>query len=690
MPTPPSPPLLSLADIAALARVQRPVTSTWVRRYPDFPTPVSREGNRTWYDGRAVADWLTSTGRGNTPADEIGPELVAHGLVRLAEEVGAQRLVQVVGGLLCLHHLGEKPLSDTPGSALLPWAEKIDPDDEFFLRELSEDPALSIRLAPVVEDLVEAAYTPHGAHEHLMGIRHRLGFTGPDTGALSPELRRLAVRVADPPGHTGSDGTLTFADPNALCGDLLHDLVSVLNDPEDARVLAAEKRADLARLARRRLLLAGVPELDLDVQEGTEIEEAMADLDLMVTLLPYQAGESRSKAQALEAIEDLSVLLRPGRTAVVIGPADALVGALDTDEAKIRSRLLRSGLVESVTTLPGGTDPGRPWYRSALWTLRSAPVPAAVGRVLISDIGSRSLGEDTFSKLADDILLWRAEGHRAGGHDPRYGLPVSIEYLEKHFGEPLLPPAPPASRTWARTVRDRPALIAEAEGRLFEAEKRAHSRTQVDGPLRGGLARRLGPVPERITVGALIKQGRLVPVKGHRVSDEHLDPRGQLDVIGPDEVLGRAPRGERRIDRLVLAVEYPHVSLTEPGDVVYTTAQEFGVMVDHEGTSVVAFPARVLRVNSASRRPLTPRVLALLLEGACATGRASESARSLRGVGEVVLPDLHPKEVERLDAFLAETERKRALLDEQYAELATIRRLSAAGFSDGTLAVPTG
>ena len=51
------------------------------------------------------------------------------------------------------------------------------------------------------------------------------------------------------------------------------------------------------------------------------------------------------------------------------------------------------------------------------------------------------------------------------------------------------------------------------------------------------------------------------------------------------------------------------------------------------------------------------------------------------------MPDLHPQEVARLDAFLAETDRRRALLDAQYAELDTIRRLSAAGFIDGTLTV---
>ncbi|WP_433700808.1 hypothetical protein [Nocardiopsis sp. CA-288880] len=686
----PPAPLLSLSDIAGLARVQRPVVSTWRRRYPDFPTPVVEEGNRTWFDGRVVADWLTATGLGNTPADEIAPEIAAHGLIRLAEEIGAQRLVSMLGALLCLHHMDDKPLSGTTQDALLARVERMDSEDEYFLRELRADPALSFRLAPFAEELIEAAYTPGGAHEHLMAQRHRLGLTGPDTGSLSPELRRLIVQVADPLGHVCGDGTLTVADPHALCGDLLRDIVTALDDPSDSTVLAAERRADLARLVRRRLVLAGVAEFDLDVQTGTELEERMADLDLVVTLLPYQDGENRSRLHALEKIEALGDLLRPGCTAVIIGPADALVGALDTREAQIRSSLLRGGLVESVTTLPGGADPYRPGYGSALWTLHRDPVTAARGRVLISDIGARPLDAGVRDTLAEDILLWRAEGHHLGGHDPRYGLPVAVKDLEERFGEPLVPPGPPMSRIVSRTVHDRPALIAEAEVRLSEAEGRAHARAGEHGPLRGALERRVGPAPERVTVSTLVQQGRVAPVKGHRIAPEHIDPGGQVDVLGPDEVLGRAPRGGRRVDRLVLAAEYPHVLLTEPGDVVYTSSPEFGVMVDHGGSSVVAFPARVLRVDQSVRRPLTPRVLALLLEGTSSTQRPAGAVRAARGVGEVAVPDLHPDEAARLDAFLAEVDHRRALLDAQRTELDTIRRLSAAGFSDGTLAVPAG
>ncbi|MEE2035781.1 hypothetical protein Q8791_00915 [Nocardiopsis sp. CT-R113] len=686
---PSSPPLLSLSDIATLARVQRPVVSTWRRRYPDFPAPVAERGNRTWFDGRTIADWLTTTGLGNTPAGEIGPELVAHGLVRLAEEIGVQRLVSVLGALLCLHHMDEKPLADITEDALLDRVERMDPEDEFFRRELVEDPALSARLAPLAEELVEAAYTPGGAHEHLMAHRHRLGLTGPDTGSLSPGLRRLIVRVADPLGRVRDDGTLTVADPHALCGDLLHDVVAALDDPSDTTALAAERSAFLARLTRRRLELSGVPELGLDVQEGDELEERLADPDLIVTTLPYQAGESRSRARVLEEVESIGDLLGEGCTAVVVGPADALVGELDAREAQIRSRLLRSGLVESVTTLPGGADPYRPGYGCAMWTLTREPVSAARGRVLISDIGARSLESGVGEALAEDILLWRREGHHLGGHDPRYGLSVTVKDLEERFGAPLVPPGPPVSRILSRTARDRPALIAEAEARLSEAESEARSHADARGPLRGGLVRRVGPAPERVTVGNLVRQKRIVPVKGHRIAAEHIEPRGQFPVLGPDEVLGRAPRDGRWIDQVVFAVEYPHAALTEPGDVVYTTGPEFGAMIDHEGSSVVAFPARILRVNCEARRALTPRVLTLLLEGASSAQRPARAVRAPRGVGEIALPDLHPEEVARLDAVLAGAERRRALLDEQYAELDTIRRLSSAGFSDGTLAVPT-
>ncbi|GAB3456109.1 N-6 DNA methylase [Streptomonospora sediminis] len=689
---PDTPPVLSLADIAALSRVRRPVVTTWRRRHPDFPSPVAQSGNRTWFYGREVVDWLTATGLGNTPEADLRAELALHGLLHHAGEIGAERLVSVLGALLCLRHLEERPLAGATGEELVRRAARMDFADEFVLRELREDRDAAARAAPLAEDLIEAAYTPGGAYEQLMAGRHRLGLTGPATASLAREVRRLIVQVADASRRAAESTVLTVADPHALCGDLVHDVVAAAEDPSGVRVLAAEESERLARLVRRRLLLAGVDELDLDVQVGADLEERLADPDLVVTTLPYQPGETRSRLQALEELESIGDLLGPGRTAVVLGPADALAQRLtDPEEAQARARLLRSGLVESVVTLPGGVDPYRPGYGCALWTLaRRGEDSPTRGYVLLCDVSAEPLTAQVCDRLAEDVLLWRAEGRRMKGHAPRYGRAVPVKALEADFGAPLLPTGPSESLRISDTAEQRPALIAEAETRLARAEEQARDHARDAGPLRSGLVRRVTDAPATTTVAALIADGRIAQVKGHRIASEHVGPRGQLDVLGPEEVLGRLRRGARRIDRLVLATDYAHAGLTEPGDVVYTTAPEFGALVDEDGVAVVAFPARVLRVNPRAKRPLTPRVLALLLNAAPAARRSPGAVRAARSPEEIPLPDLPPAEVRRVDALLAAVEGRRALLDAQYAELDEILGLAVAGLADGTLAVPGG
>src|SRR5450830_110305 len=63
--------LLTLPDVAALARVQRPVVSMWRSRSRDsdlpFPAPAIRTGKQELFDAGAVTEWLVATGRGNNP-----------------------------------------------------------------------------------------------------------------------------------------------------------------------------------------------------------------------------------------------------------------------------------------------------------------------------------------------------------------------------------------------------------------------------------------------------------------------------------------------------------------------------------------------------------------------------------------------------------------------------------------------
>lgn len=687
--------LVSMAEIATLAQVKRPVVSTWRRRYADFPVPAAQRGGHLLFDGAQVVEWLVRTGLGNTRPDQLRAELALYGIVAHADRTDPLRTVETLGALLCLRYLDERPLADratasTPEeawAALLRRAERMDPENEFVLGELRAAGAGVVALARLAEEMVEAAYSERGAYEWLLAARSRLPLPVLTADALAPELLSLLVHLADVPARLERGGPVTLADPHARAGDLLAALINETEAPENIIALAADPDERLARIVRRRLLLAGIDEVSLDVQVGRELEERLADPDLIVTQLPYHPGERRSVLAALEGVERVADLLGPGCTALVVGPADALVDAVPgTAESQLRSALLRSKVVEAVVALPGGLLPYRPGYRPALWVLTRGQVPTAEGYVLLADISSEPLTETVRIRLAEDVLLWRAEGFRGlEGHDPRYGRAVRVAELERAFGGPLTPPGPPASEILARTVTERPALIAEAEARLERAAQQARSYDDEQGPYRGGILRRTGPRPRRTTLGALITEGRVTKVKGHRLDERHISGDGHHTVLGPEEITGRGALGARRIDRLVLATAYEHVALTEPGDLAYTLAPELGLLVDHDGFSVVAFPARVLRVNPNAKRPLTPRVLAALLGAARGIGRSPSAVRPARRIEEYQLPDLDPDDVRAFDALLAEIEDRERMLRAQADALAEARRLTVAGLADGTL-----
>ncbi|WP_190017025.1 hypothetical protein [Streptomyces lucensis] len=694
--------LVSLSDIAAFARVKRPVVSTWRRRHPDFPAAVSEDSGRPLFDGAEVAEWLIESGLGNAAAAELRSEVALFGIMALRERFTPWQLVETLGSLLCLRRLDGRPLTDAAiepqggteaddalWSALLRRAERIDVEDDFVLRELRALDATAAPLARLAEDLVEAAYDERGAYEWLLAARSRLGLDSLAADAVAPELRRLISQLTDLRLRLEQGESLTVADPHARAGDLLAALLDDTEDREHITILAADPDARLARITRRRLLLAGVGELDLDVQTGPDLEERLADPDLVITQLPYRPGENRSVIAALAEVEQVADLLRPGCTAVVLGPADALVDELkDTGASQLRSALLRGNVIESVIALPGGVLPFRPGYRPALWTLTRGPVPEAEGKVLLADISSEQLTAGVRTRLAEDVLLWRAEGFRElGGHDPAYGRAVPVAALERTFGGPLTPPAPPAAAIWSDKVKERPALIAEAEARLERATADIRTYENERGPYRGGVLRRVGLLPRRTTLGKLIAERRVTRLPGHRIDDRHLTGKadGHHAILGPEEIVGERPVGVRRIDRLVLASEYDRVALTEPGDVVYTLTPRLGLYVDHDGFSVVAFPARILRVELEAARPLTPRVLAALLGAARGTARSPGAVRPARRIEDYQLPDLDPAEVVTFDALLAETEHRERLLRAQADALAEARSLTMAGLADGTL-----
>ncbi|GGR77851.1 hypothetical protein GCM10010169_22690 [Micromonospora fulviviridis] len=668
------PELMSSGEIAQLAQVERPVVTTWRRRYSDFPAPVPGAGGQLHFPADAVLTWLLDRKLGNAEPETLRAEHALHTLTAYARQHGGRRLVLSLGAALCLREMSGQVLSTDPLKA----ARRFDPEDDFLLSDLQEAPALA-DLPGMVEQLIEGAYDVGRAYQFLLGSATRLGWPELDVDVLTPHLVTLIRLAADVPGRMRTHGRITAGDPYAGPGDLLATLLAD-QEPEALSFNAAQPDAALARLIRRRLLLAGVPEFNIEVVPE-ELNDEFADVDVVVTRLPYQPTEQRDPAEDLSKISDIADRLGPGCTAVVVGSAASLVDALrDTDAITRRANLLTSGLVEAVVRLPGGVFPARPGHSAALWTLTRDPVTATQGRLLLTDLSEAALDQRVVETAAEDILLWRAEGHRPDGHDPRTGLVVPLDALDLRRGAALRSPGPASVTLRARQATDRPALIGDIERRLTEAEEEAIRYADEHGALNTGAVQRDGTRPRELSLGALRTARRVRLLPGHRLSPEHVGPRGHHRVIGAAEVVARSSK--RWVDRLTLAAEYPHVALTEPGDLVVTTVPQFGAFLDEDGFSVIEFPARGLRISPGDA--LTPRVLKALLNTARNTARSPGAVRGPR-LRDVTIPDLNRDEAARLDEVLRRLDERERLLQRQAGLLAELRELAVTGFADGTL-----
>lgn len=341
-------------------------------------------------------------------------------------------------------------------------------------------------------------------------------------------------------------------------------------------------------------------------------------------------------------------------------------------------------------SLPDGAFAYRPGYRTAVWVLSRTPEAQRTGLVLLSDFSAQPLTEPVLDTLAEDIAIWRASGWRKDlRHEPRNAVIVPAKDLDDRPGAAFTTQHRPSATRYTRSVIERPARISELEQRLTELHEQARHRTDLRAALGAQAVLRPEDQPvRRTTVRRLLAERRLRRRPGHRIAAEHLTAEGHYPVLTPDEILDATRRGSRRIDRGVLLTAYEHAQFTEPGDIVVTTNPRFGVYVDEEGVSVVAAPARILRVHPDADPPVRPRVLAALLQAAASEyARTSGAVRASRRIEDLLIPDLSRDEAERFDAVLAEIESRAAFLREQSAALDDLARVTAAGIADGTLTI---
>ncbi|MGM7443874.1 hypothetical protein, partial [Streptomyces tunisiensis] len=514
-----------------------------------------------------------------------------------------------------------------------------------------------------------------------------LGSHDPAADGPSPAVVRALAALS---GIDTLDEGAVIAVPHARSGDLpaaLHDRAA-----EDSRhvYLAADPDPARVRMIRRRMLVRGVYEFRLDVAEGEELTaDEWGYPTLLVCALPYEAAETRDAKAVLDQVAALTDYLDTGAIAVVLGPADVLTGPLARhgDADRLRRSFLEPGLLKAAISLPDGAYAYRPGYRTAVWILARVPEEQRTGLVLLADYSARPLTEPVLDALAEDIAIWRASGWTPDRrHEPRHAAIVHGTDLDGSPGAAFTPQHRTLASRHVRTVVERPAIIADLEQRLSELHERARA-----GELRLHAQAELRPESQpvrRTSVGRLLRARRLRRRPGHRFAPEHLTPEGHYTVLTPEEILGSARIGGRRIDRGILLTAYEHAQFTEPGDLVVTAHPHFGVYVDVEGVSLVAAPARILRVHPDADPPVRPRVLAALLRAAAGEhARTSGAVRASRRIEDLVVPDLSSAEADLYEAVLAEIESRAALLREQTAALDDLTRVMAAGMTDGTLTI---
>ena len=682
--------LMTMTDIAELAGKTRPLITTWRRRYPDsFPAQAGGDEAHPQFDPHEVADWLLTTGR--IERDRAEQELALFMLTGLAASYPRHDAVAAVTALICLRYLaGENnPLADGDGdpvAAARTLALDLDPSDDVFLTEIRSVPLHAGWLIALVDDLVEASWNCRAAFERVMAVRYRFGpaaqLSALITGAMTPPLARLAAELSGV-HERGRRGQLVVADPVAGPGDLLAEVVRLLSVDNPPRIAAAEPDLALARLARRRMLVHGVQRHGLDVRIGGELPDTLGDPDVIVTQLPYQPGEARDLAAALNAVDNVALRLSPGRFAVVLGSAAALTDELPYSAAQdARAKLLADDVVEAVIRLPGGMLPFRPGYETALWVLTQARGSRWQGRVLLADVSAQPLTHAVLSDLVEDVVTWRRDGYQPGAHRRRYGQQMAVRDLIDR-PRPLVVSGLPASPRERATEGNR--RITDITGYGAELDRiGAHAtaaRRHV--PTEALASASLSPAVQ--SLGALLRARRLVLRKGTRIKKAHFSSPGHHAVLGTEEVAGIRRPGLRRVDRETFAQAYPNARLTEPGDILVTMTPRAAAMVDRDGFSIVEFPVRILRIPAAEAEQFTPRVLAALLFADSSGTRAAGAIRAGRTLEDQRVLLLPPDQVRRLDQLLTGIEARHDLARKELDVLDELQTATIGGLIDGTL-----
>ena len=553
-------PTLTLQDVADLARVQRPVVSTWRNRprvrgeHLPFPDPVDVSAGIERFSRNDIVVWLERTGRGNNAEVHLDAPALS-----VPDGVPLDELVT----WLCLATMTGEELAETSAEQRACLARAVDPDDQLLLREV-------VACAPTtdtlqfVDDLIEASY---GASEALERLERGRAARTLAARGLTPEAVDLVQAVADacslhldPEGvslvHVGGASATTLA----LARTFAHLVV-----PGDG----AEQRD-----VRRKAMIRGI-------DTTTELADAG------VRLLSVVGGEFD---EALKRIDDLVLELGRHDLAVLLGPASLLCDELSGEHEQNRAHTLRSNSLAAAIRLPRGM--WREAHRQALglWVCAGGVV---IERPLVADLSAFARGELDLGDLAADVTgALEAVGARA------------FRYLRPHYLPSILSSRAPVVPRGVRAVQ---IATTEIEQRVSVINA-ATLVTSEPIPTFDVLAEAAqgSMVVRRRSLAELKELGHVRMLRGSRIDPGHADPAGSVAV------LSAADAGDPlRLDPFDAMRWYPRAARTDPGDVIFAERPRPVARVDDHGGSLVASPSRILRVSS--RAGIGPHAVAAII-----------------------------------------------------------------------------
>ncbi len=627
-------PKLSLRDIARIAGVQRAVVSMWVHRESlrgeivPFPKPVSREGGADLFDRDEVVRYLRRTKRGNNPDFALdAPAAASPGTTEH----------EVLAVLLTLRLLGGQELSGLEMSGLQSLAEEVDPEDHFLLSEVHALKEARREDLEYLDDLVEASLGPQDAIERLAAgrtarVERPRDVSESVVGLLARICIGLSVGADNPVATAGSGLALRVA---VHAADALAGVRPEGSKPTDRAV----RREALAR------------ELVSD-EPGIQAVRVVSVLGM-------------ANEDALTAADDLQLELAPGEVGIVLGTAACLCDD-GLPEMPLRAEVLRTGCLRAAFRLRHGHYGDAPRQALGVWIMQGGSEGSDVALADLSNLPVEEL--DTLDLATDVGAALAADARR------------QFRYLR----------VVPRLRVLARRAVVPPGIRARILGRGGAGRhlERVHELTlamagSID-PYDVMVEAVSGSIVVRSeTLSDLVSARRLEMRRGARLDLSFASPEGTQVVIDPSSGARLAA-----FDPLDVEQHFPRAVRTAPGDVVYVTEPRPRAVVDSEGGSLVATPARILRLLLPDDRPRSEDPLLLPKLGphtlAETINRQAETAKDWRSWA---VPALPPDESDALESELARIAEARTLLLGRLAGLQSLLETLIDGTAEGALSL---